>query len=288
MLLCRRWRSCVLLASIVLACQPPTPTAAPGATATLAVTPSPAATQATPEPSASAVVYLDRDTLPPAPLEDEDATSICDPEAEQFDANAGETVVHCYQGSLLGLRALHTAAPSIDRLYLRRTRCLQVPCSATELNVVTVTGWTGSVALSVVLDDEESTVTAPTSDPTAVWPRPPDAETPAVERPDIPTAPKVVRNREPYPCCGEAPDSDSSPERQCFVAAVLDGRAAEMTYRPFITGPIVILRFDGQVPILAYSETPSTWQKSIGSLVFGITSQQWDYQNWPVGAATIG
>jgi hypothetical protein len=233
-----------------------------------------------PSPTATAVAYLDPEGLPPASLEDEGATTICDPEASQFDGNAGPTVVPCYDGTLLGLRALHTAMAKVDRIYLRRTPCQQIPCTTSELSVVTVIGWTGNDALSVVLDNEHNTVTVPQSDPLAVWPMPGSTVSPEAKRVDLKGAPKVVCEREPYPYCGDAPDGQS-PIRSCFRYAVLDGRQVEMIDHNIVTGDVWVMRFDGQGLIWRYGEGEGGgWFRDGGSLILGIDATRWSYDNW--------
>lgn len=262
---------------MLVGCQPPMTT--PNPFPTLApVSPSPFASSS-PAPSASAVVYLNPNTLPPASLEEEDATSICDPEANQFDPNAGATVP-CDSGTVLGLRALHLEIAQVDRIYLRRMPCQQMPCSTTELSVITVTGWSGDRAMSVVYDNEHFTITAPVPDPLALWPSPQPVEPPPVERVDIAGAPREVRERDPYPYCGEAPDGPS-PIRTCFRAAVLDGRPVEMIDHNIVTGDIWVMRFDGQGLLWRYGEAEGGgWFRDRGSMILGIDAERWDYLNW--------
>lgn len=68
------------------------------------VSPTPTPTDAA-SPSAPQPTLLDPDNLPAASLEDEGVTAICEPDQSHLDINAGESLVDCYDGLLLGLRA---------------------------------------------------------------------------------------------------------------------------------------------------------------------------------------
>lgn len=277
----RNWLQLALALPLVAACASPvTPTpgslspAFPSATPPLpSGLPSPQ-----PSPSASPQAFLDPDSLPLASLADENVTSICDPDANQFNPEAG-TGVPCYDGLLQGLRALHTAVAHVDRIYLRRIRCQQVPCSTSELSVSTVTGWSGTTAFSVVFDGEHQTITVPQPDPLAVWPNPPFVQQPPIARIEIAGEPQTVRDRDPFPYCGDAPDGPS-PIRTCFLAAVLGAGQAEMLDHDVLNGYTFVLRFDRQGPIWRFGESEKGWFRDGGSLILGIDAVRWDFDSW--------
>src|SRR5262245_27707804 len=109
-----------ILVVVASSCASPVPSAAPSPSlpiATPASTRSPAPSAATtPTPS----VLLPFDDLPEGSLEHEGATLICDADPDQLDINAGQTLAPCYDGLLMGLRALLTAGGNLfDRLYLQ-------------------------------------------------------------------------------------------------------------------------------------------------------------------------
>jgi hypothetical protein len=264
------------LAFVLTAC-----TVVPPSTALLTPTNPPATIASappSPSPPASASVLLDPEDLPEANLKEEDATLLCDPEASQFDLNAGDTLLFCYDGLLLGLRALKTGADHFDRLYLQRAICASIPCTPAELGTVTVTGWTDGAALSVVIDHARSGVTVPAPDSEAMWPTPSSTESASVARPEIDGAPKVVRQREPYPYCG-AVHQDRLPALRCFLDAMLRGTPAEMLDRSRVSGEIRVFRFDGQGLIERYAEFPDGWLLDGGSAILG-SAGTWSYDGW--------
>jgi hypothetical protein len=270
-----------LIAGVLLACQPPSPTTSPTATASPLVVPTTPAASVLPTPTA--IAFLDADDLPPAVLEDQGATSICDPKPNR---DAGRTPAGCYDATLLGLQALHTATQSVDRIYLRRIPCASTVCTSAELNVVTVTGWSGDMALSVRLDYGRGTTTVPFADQSATWPTPAQAPTsPPVVRLAVAGAPRVVRERAPYPFCGEAPEGPS-PVRSCFRDAVLEGLPAEMHDRNAVTGEIWIFRFDGQGLITRYGDSTDGWFRDAGSMILSLAPDLWSFDNW-LEAVTI-
>lgn len=253
-----------------------TPTQSPVRSSTLSPSLS-ALPTAAPSPTLPQPTLLDPDDLPSANLEELDATLICDPEASRIDGN-GESLVACYDGLLLGLRALTTAVDGVDRLYLRRPICASSPCPPEELSRVTVTGWTGDAATSVTIDWEDFRVTPPAPDPGARWPTPNSTAAPAVARPEIEGAPKVVQEREPLPFCGNAIEIGVA-ANQCFLSAVLDGRPAEMLDKFDVTGGTVVYRFDGRGLVCRYAMFPDGWLTDAGGLVLSGPGG-WSLDNW--------
>ena len=229
-------------------------------------------------PSAPEATLLDPDDLPAASLESEGATAICDPEASQLDPEAGDSLVVCYDGLLLGLRALKTTVAVVDRLYLRRPACAGSPCTAEELATVTVTGWSADIATSVVIDWERNRITPPAPDSDASWPTPTSTIGPSVARPDLDGAPQFVREREPLPYCGSA-DEDREGAMQCFRDAVLDGRPAEMLDAFDVSGGIQVFRYDGSALIRRVAPFGSVWREDSGGLIIGPTFG-WSYEEW--------
>lgn len=261
-------------------CTPPTPTsyASPSLPATQPVA-SGVAPSGPLSPAPSPLMYLDPEALPSVELEDEDATSICDPDASQVDADAGATVVGCYDGTLFGLRALRMSLDGVERIYLRRTPCARIPCTRDELSIVVVTGWAGDEAWSTTIDWTRS-ITVPQLDPSATWPSGTTNAAPPVERPQVPGAPRAIRDREPYPYCGEATEGGGPEVGACFRTLLLDGRPVEMLERSPVTGNLTVLRFAGRGLIIGFKETDNGWVRDGGSMVLGLDSSTWSYHNW--------
>ena len=251
----------------------PAPTPTLLASATLVPTPS-----QTPYHSPSSTTFLDPDLLPQASLEEEGATLVCDPEPSQLNSNAGKTLVPCYDGLLLGLRALKSAIDGVDRLYLRRPGCAAIPCTPLELGTATVTGWSGGSATSVTVDWERLQITVPERDPLATWPSPNSITSPPISRPAIDGAPDIVRDRDPYPFCGDV-ERDGLAAERCFLDLVLGGLSAEMLDRLDVTGGTQVFRFGGQGLIVRYAEFPDGWYRDAGSVILG-TAGGWSFDNW--------
>lgn len=269
----------VLVALALVACTAPLPSTStsPGPTVTPTVAPT-AAPSAAASPSAPQPTLLDPDNLPTASLEGEGATAVCDAEQSDADPSAGESLVVCYDGLVLGLRALKTREINVDRLYLRRPVCASSPCTPEELATVTVTGWTGETALSVEIDWEHNRITPPQVDTDVNWPAPTTTEGPGIAKPQVKGAPTLVRDRESLPYCGNTEDAREA-AMQCFRDAVLDGRPAEML-EPFdVSGGIQILRFDGQGLVTRYALYGDGWFQDGGNLIIG-PSFGWSFHNW--------
>lgn len=224
---------------------------------------------------------LDPDDLPEASLEIEMATAICDPEQSDLDINAGESLVPCYDGLVVGLRALKTSIEDIERLYLQRPRCASTPCTTEELSTVTVTGWSDGVATSVVIDWEQNRIRPPVTDLEAEWPRPSSTLAPPVAKPEIDGAPRYVRKREPLPFCGNA-DEDRAAAMQCFRDAVLDNRPAEMLESFDVGGGTQVFRFAGQGLVSRYAMFGSVWREHRGGLIVG-PAFGWSFEEWFAG-----
>jgi hypothetical protein len=216
--------------------------------------------------------------LPEASLDKEKATLLCDPEQNQSDSQAGETVVFCYDGLLLGLRALSTTMDHVDRLYLRRTPCATSPCTSTELAIIVVTGWLGPAPTSVTIDFDHSSATVPYADPTAAWPTPTSPVTPPVERPKVAGAPTEVLQREPFPFCGDAAQ-DRHTAMTCFLDAVAAGRPAEMLDVFDVSGGQEVFRYSGAGPVSRYAKFAEGWFKDSGAIVLGTGLGGWSYDN---------
>lgn len=265
--------SLVGLGILIMSCGPVVPSPSPS---TPVVHPSPVVTAPpslapTPIPTLTPapVTYLSFEELKEGGLEDEGATLICDADPDQLDINAGQTLASCYDGLLVGLRALHTAGgTSFDRLYLQRQTCASSPCSADELNTVTVTGWVDAVATSVMLDFDHRLAAVPAPDPPALWPTPTSSVSPSVMRPVVSGAPASVRKRAPYPFCGRA-DQDRDQAMGCFLDAILRGTPAEMLDTFDVSGGTEIFRFDGHGPVIRFAELPDGWFQDLGSINLG-------------------
>lgn len=268
----------LILALVVVACTTVTTTDAPSTRPgeSSRATPSPR-----PSPSPSTAALLDVEDLPNASLSDEGATLICDPEANQLHPDAGDTVILCYDGLLLGLRALRTAVPTVERLYLRRQTCAQVPCSASELSVVQVTGWANGSALTTTIDAQAQSVTVPFPDVSVAWPTV-ASDAPPVERPVIDGAPGELVHRDPYPFCGDATKDVSA--ATCFLAAVLAARPAELWDLAAVAQTRFVLRFDGQGLVTRYRERNEGWVRERGSVVLG-PEGTWALDNWESAVA---
>lgn len=268
----------------------PTPTATPAPSAATASPTTPATPAVTPAPALS-LNDLDHNRVELAGV---NATALCDPEAGQFDPDAGETTIACSDALTWALTAVATATSDVAlRVYVQRPDCEAVPCSADPLSTATVTVWTASGAYEVGLDSRIDTVTGPTPvDGVSAWPVSGSATSPAVDRPTIKGSPPAVAKRDPYPYCGQAEMGEPSEVDACFRAAVLDGRPAEMIDKLYGTegGAILrIYRFDGSGRIKMFQHdgnangdgsTNDVWRIVEGSMILGITTSAWDFDPW--------
>jgi hypothetical protein len=239
-----------VLAVIVGACSP-MPSAEPSKALPIS---SPTAMQTvgpTERPSPSPVPLLHQEDLPVVELEDSGAIAVCDPDPSAF----GD--VFCYDGLRLGLRALRTLVPKVDRLYLNRPGCAAGSCIPDQVNKVRVIGWVGADAFTVFIDWDESAITEPVPGAPVAWPAAKSSIAPPVARPSIEGAPREVREREAHPFCGRAKPGDNERElaiSACFFDAVLEARPVEMIVITDITRTPAIFRFDGQGMVVRYME----------------------------------
>lgn len=264
-----------LVALTLAACTAaPTPPARSATSAPIASPPPSRSASPSPPP----VIYLDPSQLPSASLATEGATLVCDPDPAQVSTGAASSNVICYDALALALRAFHTVVPAVDRLYLQRPSCPASPCPSPQLDLATVLAWSGSQALAVTVDGAHDRVSAPTPDMAAQWP---DASgsPPTTLRPSIAGAPTSVRNRPPFPFCGDATVVGSS-AYACFLDQVLEGRPAELLDRFAVSGGVEVLRFDGQGLIERFAEWPDGWFQDGGSVILGPTAATWSLDNW--------
>ena len=271
------------IAALVAACGDPGPSAPPSSSIGLFPHISFARPSAVVSTSPSASRVIEVDTLPRVFPDPATQTAVCDPQASQLDTDYGEATIACYDGIVLGLRALSTLSSSpIERLYLQRPTCAAKPCTEDELSTATVTGWTATDAFSVGLDSREKTVEVLPA-PAAAWPEGTSA-TPGVDRPVIESAPPEIAARPAYPYCGEAELGQPEAITGCFRDAVLAGRPAELVDRYVGTeeGPITRLyRFDGRGAIASYLHDGRRWSRQAGSLILGFTPGAFDFDPWP-------
>lgn len=269
----RRPGTTVLLAACLAACGP-SPTPRPTTTEVVpSVQPSnPPSTQ--PPPSPSLIPLMSEDELADVSVDAERPTAICDQDPSDARVDGPKSLIDCSGGLQYGFRALRTRLGSIDRLYLHRGSCAAVPCTPEELDVVSVIGWHGSDAYSVVITaDPEgvtvSTITAPIAGALAAWPKASSSVPPRVARPSIPGAPHELRRRAPYPYCGRekpvgvAADQPGDYElgleiNRCFIDGVLEGRPVEMIVITAVTRQPVVLRFDGSGFVTQYMQIEGT------------------------------
>lgn len=269
----------------------PTPTATPAPIAPTASPTAPATPAATPAPALS-LNDLDHNRIELAGV---NATALCDPEAGQFDPDAGETTIGCSDAVAWALTAVATATSDAPlRVYVERPDCEAAPCSADALSTASVTVWTASRAYKVSLDSRVDTVIGPTPlDDDSAWPTSGGALAPAIARPSIKGSPREVAKREPYPYCGRAELGEPPEVDACFRAAVLEGRPAEMIDQVYGTegGAILrIYRYDGAGRITMFQHdqsangldgtTKDAWGVVEGSMILGITPAAWDFDPW--------
>ena len=227
------------------------------------------------------------DTLPKVNLDPAQLTAVCDPDPSQGNMNAGESKVTCFDGLVLGLRALQTRTDKpFQRVYLRRPPCTATPCTSDELNMAQVTGWTVEGAMSVELDARFMSVTGPVPDPGATWPEAGAFGPVPVKREAIKGAPKEVAARRPYPFCGRAEVGRPPEILACFRAAVLAARPAEMIERVFGTegGEILwLFRYSGRGALARYEQDGTHWVRQVGTMNLGITPAAWAIEQWSSG-----
>jgi hypothetical protein len=232
---------------------------------------------------------LNIDALRPTSLDPGALTAVCDAEPAQANPDAGETKIGCYDGIVLGLRAIQTATDeTILRAYLHRPVCAAIPCTADELNVATVTGWGADGAVTTTtLDARLDTVAVPTHD-AAKWPPAGPPVSPRAEVLVVAGAPHELNEREPYPFCGRVDTGFPPISLGCFRTLVLLGRPAEVV--EVVHGAeggtfTWLFRYDGNGAITKYSNDVGGWHRQVGSMILGVAATGWDFDPWSAGAA---
>jgi hypothetical protein len=238
-------------------------------------------------PTAQAAEPIEIRNLPTVSFDATSLTALCDPTPSQTNLDAGESTIDCGDGLMLGLRAIRTATTStVYRLYLNRPACASVPCTADELSMATVTGWTAEATLSTSLDSRLATVSAPTLEAAVSWPPAGTSGVPKVGRPSLARAPRELLDRLAYPFCGRAEVDIPPAVIACFRDAILAGRTAELFQLVHGTegGDIVwLFRYDGHGALVRYSYGAPRWRRQVGSLILGPTPTTWDFDPWSGG-----
>jgi hypothetical protein len=259
-------------------------------------TPAPATSSPSTSPSPSTADLLSIATLPAVALDPSTLTALCDPTPSQTNIDAGESMIACPDVLALALRAFKTVVTApVTRLYLLRPACPTVPCTADELDIGVVFGWTSQGAMSVALDSRLTTVTAPVPEPVAAWPDPGAPTVPPIQRPVIPGAPMEVATRTPYPFCGRDDTAVALKPAvaRCFIDAVIVGRPAEFIEQVYDTegGAILQLyRFSGQGAPVRYEGENGVWSRQAGGLILPPpppASVGVDFEPWPETYAVV-
>jgi len=254
---------------------------APRSPAPAATTVSDAASDSpSPSPSPTTVAF---DVLPPLREDNKQGVFLCDPERDGDPNHPSETPLVCGDGLWAGLQAMEirTSDP-IERAWLRRPRCA-TSCTDADLATGTLTAWTASGVWTTSLDAAHGTATLPVPDPAASWPAF-EAPVPAVARPKIPGAPAELVTRQPLPYCGHSELGRPPAIPQCFLAAVLSGRPAEVIDTRFGTeggASLQVARFMGTGPIdswelgLDSNGRATGWFHVPSALVLGEKPEDW-------------
>jgi hypothetical protein len=210
-------------------------------------------------------------------------TVVCDPDPDQGLPGSVDSQLYCADAALLGVRALATVTNEpTTRIFLERPICPAIPCFDDELETGTVTGWTADGPFTFAIDHRLDTVPTPKADPGAQWPSIQSA-VPAIDRPAIKGAPAIVARRIPYPFCGQAGYGQPVAVANCFLAAVLDGRKAELLNVEYGTegGKITtVFRFDGAGSIHAFVFVERKWFRVDGGLVINPDAMGWSFDGW--------
>lgn len=252
------------------------------------VSPAPASVTAT--AATTSTPRLPIDGLPNVELDPEILTTVCDPEPAAWDSNAGETSLYCLDALTLGLRAIRSVSPeSVTRAYLHRPACSASPCPADDFSSGTIVGWIAEAAYAVNVDARLDSVSAPVRASTS-WPPSDQQAVPTVERTELPRAPSVVAEREPFPYCGRVQIDDAGDVLACFRAGVLSGRQVEMIRDAVGTegGIVELFRFRGSGAIVRYIFADGVWREQRGTLVLGVASGAWSFDPWTEGTVLDG
>lgn len=281
----------VLIAILVAAC-----TAAPPATPSTSLQPSPVGTAEATSPSGAATAVpvptpaptvepsaslqlqeFEASTLPAVALPLDTLTIVCDADQDALDPYIGPSLIECVDGATIAFRALRLATGGdATRLYLRRLPCEASPCGE-PLASVTVSGWVDGSTWQVGIrvgtrsDGPVTLVTPATRLLDGNWPAF-AAATPAIHRPKLDGTSAEVAGRDPLPFCGEidiAAGVDPPGVRVCLLAAVLEGRPAELIERPITfegQDVVVLYRFVGHGGIALYELADGHWFRTMGAL----------------------
>jgi hypothetical protein len=263
---------------------PPAPTAS--APPVLATAAAPTAGRS-PAPATATTAELAIEDLPLVEPDPETLTAICDPDPDQVDPDAGETTMFCFDGLVLGLRAVRAATASTSRrAYLVRAPCPGTHCPTASLGTATVVVWTDTGTFLVRLDSAVDTVSFPELLVVDPWPVAGPLASPAAKREALAGAPAIVATRTPYPYCGRSSNDAPVEVLRCFRDSVLLGRPVEAIQQSFgIEGDEVIdlYRFDGAGAISRYERSGNRWFQQQGTMILGPRAGTWSFDPWDEG-----
>lgn len=268
-----------LVAGLLSACgvQRPPPSLSPSASQTGSAAPTPVsaapAPSVTPLPSVGSVV-----------IHVELITQIC----ENWGESAPPGLITCSEAIGVGLSGIGPAASTVTRVTFHYGSWCGKPedCperAADRAWLYAISNVAGPLLVSLARGEDGGLMVWPPQPGPAPEP-PPAFSPPPIGRPDTGSgAPPEVRDREPFPLCGEEraePDAYDTDARRCFLAGVLAGQPVEFVSREFgVEGHAVltIYRFAGAGGIVRYISEADAWSRYVCGIspletiaVFGI------------------